>query len=164
MSSSSFGKRFLIVHPLLFLLLGCWLFSLFAISKCPVLTLGPNIKILLKSSVSWKLRPLVISNKNNVPVFSRGVSRVVAGGVILRQKRFVYTWVRDAWQPPVASVLDSDKNILSMDPSVIENVLWQKWQPIFCPDPEHKSPCLTLMPFGIALVITQSLPRLPCRP
>ena len=56
-----------------------------------------------------------------------------------RQKRFVYTWVRDAWQPPVASVLDSDKNILSMDPSVIENVLWQKWQPIFCPDPDQES-------------------------
>ena len=39
----------------------------------------------------------------------------------------------------MASVLDSDKNNLSMDPSVIENVLWQKWQPIFCPDPDQES-------------------------
>ena len=47
--------------------------------------------------------------------------------------------MRDAWQPPVASVLDPVTNNLSMDPSDIERVLWQKWQPIFCPDPEQKS-------------------------
>ena len=56
-----------------------------------------------------------------------------------RQKRFVYSWIRDAWPLPVASVRVPETNQISMNPTDIERVLWQKWQPIFCPSPDQEA-------------------------
>lgn len=54
------------------------------------------------------------------------------------QKRFLYSWIRDAWPPCVASVIVPETNQISMDPDDVERVLWQKWQPIFCPSPDQE--------------------------
>ena len=56
-----------------------------------------------------------------------------------KQKRFVYSWIRDAWPLPVASVRVPETNQISMNPTDIERVLWQKWQPIFCPSPDQEA-------------------------
>ena len=56
------------------------------------------------------------------------------------RRRFVYTWVRDAWPLGVASVKCPKTGNVSMDPSEIERVLWERWQPVFCPSPEQEEP------------------------
>ena len=40
----------------------------------------------------------------------------------------------------VASVKCPDTGKVSMDPTEIERVLWERWQPVFCPSPEQEPP------------------------
>ena len=56
-----------------------------------------------------------------------------------RQKRFIYSWVRDSISLPISSVCVPETNTISMDPCDVERVLWEKWQPVFCPSPEQEA-------------------------
>ena len=55
-----------------------------------------------------------------------------------RQRRFIYAWLRDTSLPIIALVTIPGSTQISMKPVDIEQVLWQKWQPIFCPSPEQE--------------------------
>ncbi|CAE7245912.1 pol, partial [Symbiodinium necroappetens] len=50
-----------------------------------------------------------------------------------KQKRHIFSWVRDCRAPPLVSVKLPSSGSVSFEATDVERVLWSKWQPVFCP-------------------------------
>ena len=73
----------------------------------------------------------------------------IGGG---KNKRFMYTWLRDARAPPICAVRVPDPPAgsvpphVSFDPETVAKVLWSQWQAVFCPSPDQE-PSPSVDPF-----------------